>query len=301
MSADIGARTGNPVVGQMARRVVGTVADMISGRGRDSAPVAARTVVFLHGSLSSGGMWKACARALEPEFAAHTPDLIGYGRNPAWPPDRPFRLSDEVGDFAGRINGISAPFDIVAHSYGGAVALRFAWQNAERVRSLTLIEPTCFRVLRDPELGASAERDEIDAVAEAVREGVARGAPEAAMHGFVDYWNGKGAWDMLTDDLRARFAGQAATVARNFAADAAQDMPFGDLRDLDIPTLMVSGSRSTAAARAATRIIGDLLPCVETATIDGAGHMSPVTHPHTTQRLLRNWLGYGLVASTLAA
>jgi pimeloyl-ACP methyl ester carboxylesterase len=260
-----------------------------------------RGVIFVHGSLASGGMWKSYGQALEPHFCVHTPDLVGYGRNPAWPLDLRFRLADEVADFAGRIDGVCEPFDIVAHSYGGAVALRFAWENQDRVRSLTLIEPTCFRVLADPRHNAEAERMEIDAVANAVRDGVRLGEPAAAMCRFVEYWNGHGAWRNLPDDLKARFTGQAVSVMRNFDAGAGDDMPLDDLRDLAIPTLVVSGGQSTAAARKTTEIIAGLLPRVETVEIADAGHMSPVTHAHIVQPLIESWLKGGRAVPQLAA
>ena len=306
-------RSGNPIVREVARQIAGVsgprtgfrsgkpAAATVAGRVLGRAPTEERAAIFVHGSLASGGMWKGYARAFEQDFAVSTPDLVGYGRNPAWPEGLAFRLRDEVSDFAGRIDGVAEPFDIVAHSYGGLVALRFAWENPDRVRSLTLIEPTVFRVLADPDFGAPAECAEIATVADGVREGVLLGEPDKAMHGFVDYWNGKGAWNMLPDDLRQRFAAQAATVARNFEVGAGDDMPLEDLRDLDIPTLLISGSRSTGAARTTTRIVGDLLPRVETVEIEGAGHMSPVTHPQAVMRLVDNWLREGRVDRQAAA
>ncbi|MEJ8571441.1 alpha/beta hydrolase [Microbaculum marinum] len=278
------------------------VADVGPDR-RASGASGGRAVVFVHGSLASGGMWKSYAGAVEPQFSTRAPDLVGHGRNPAWPPDRRFRLADEVAGLAGRVEGLCEPIDIVAHSYGGLVALRFAWENFDRVRSLMLIEPTCFRVLSDPVLGegAGAERAEIAAVADAVRQGVRLGEPAAAMCRFVEYWNGPGAWRALADDLKDRFAGQAVSVMGNFDAADTDEMPLAELRDLAIPTLLVSGGRSTAAARRTTAIVAGLLPRAEAVEIADAGHMSPVTHAGVVRPLVEGWLKEGRVVPQMAA
>jgi len=280
----------------MVRKVAGIVDGRVLGR----APVHARSIVFAHGSLASGRMWEGYARAFEDRCFVRTPDLVGYGSNPEWPADLPFRLMDEVSDFALHIDGVFEPFDIVAHSYGAAVALRFACEFPERVRSLTLIEPTVFPVLDDPRHGAATESDQIRVVAARVRDCVQRGDRDAAMRGFVDYWNGQGAWQALAPDLRRRCAAQGATVARNFEAAFGDDGICDDLRYLDVPTLLISGGRSTAAARATTRIAASLIRCAKIAEIASAGHMAPVTHADAVLRLVLAWLDDGAAAHRLA-
>ena len=44
---------------------------------------------------------------------------------------------------------LGRPAHIVGHSYGGAVALQFASRHPRHLKSLTLIEPASFHLLRD--------------------------------------------------------------------------------------------------------------------------------------------------------
>ena len=93
--------------------------------------------------------------------------------------------------------GATGPIHLVGHSYGGAVALRFAMQQPERLRSLVLIEPVAFHLLRD-EAPDPANRHLFGEVTELA--GLVSPAPlpsgdyRCAMARFVDYWNGEGAW-----------------------------------------------------------------------------------------------------------
>jgi pimeloyl-ACP methyl ester carboxylesterase len=260
-----------------------------------------RPVVLVHGSLSSGGMWKTYAAGLASRYDVRTPDLTGYGARAPWPVDEPFSLSHEAACIAESVADIDGPIDIVGHSYGGMVALRYLWENPGRVRSLMLFEPTFFRVLADPSHGNAKANAEIAWVSRTVRESVALGAPEAAMCHFVEYWNGPGSWRALPEDRQARFVEQAATVARNFTAGAGDDMPLSALTEMAVPALVVSGFRSTAAAQAAALGVAAMLPLSELVTIAGVPHMMPLTHPDETLRLIAAWLGEGRVATPMAA
>jgi pimeloyl-ACP methyl ester carboxylesterase len=273
----------------------------IDARRRPAARIGKRTVLFVHGSLSSGGMWKPYANALSGRYDVRTPDLTGYGAVPEWNATRPFRLGDEVARLDDAVSDVTEPVDIVAHSYGGLAALRFAWNNPARVRSLILFEPTCFRVLADADFGSPSEYAEITWVAATVRECVGLGAPEAAMCHFIDYWNGPGAWKSLPVDRQKRFSAQAASVARNFAADSGDDLPFAELRHFDVPTLVVAGARSTKAALVTSWTVASLLARSESLTVAHAGHMMPATHPRESLGLVAGWLAEGRVSLRIAA
>src|SRR5829696_9965332 len=106
-----------------------------------------RRVVFVHSSLSSSRIWRSYAEALGSRESIAV-DLPGYGGASA-PSSSRYRLSDAAATISTALTHRSEPADIVAHSFGGAVALRYALDNPARVSSLTLIEPSWFGVLSD--------------------------------------------------------------------------------------------------------------------------------------------------------
>src|SRR4051794_36872135 len=105
-------------------------------------------ILFVHGSLSSRHMWASYPAALGSRPAVAI-DLPGYGDERAWPDDRPYRLTDAATPIRRALRDCGDPVDIVAHSFGGAVALRYALENPGHVSSLTLIEPSWFGLLGD--------------------------------------------------------------------------------------------------------------------------------------------------------
>jgi pimeloyl-ACP methyl ester carboxylesterase len=247
------------------------------------APAAAR-ILFVHGSLSSGRMWAPYAERL----GGVAPDLVGYGRAPDWPADRPLRLADEARALLGHMP--AEPADVVAHSYGAAVALRLAIVAPERVRSLCLVEPVAFYLL--PHLGprARAALREIRDVAHTMRRNLALGEAEAAVAWFVDFWNGPGTFAGSPPHRREALAVRAGKVVRDFEAIEAERLAPAALRKLFVPTLVVLGDRGPRAPVIAGEAIARTMPRGSSVAIRGAGHMLPLTHEGALAAVLSRWL-----------
>ncbi|WP_409363665.1 alpha/beta fold hydrolase [Bradyrhizobium sp. AUGA SZCCT0051] len=101
----------------------------------------AAAVVALHCSLGSGRQWTKLAGALSgTPFMA--PDISGYGVA-ACGRDWPRTLDGEIARLEPWLAKATGPIHLVGHSYGGAIAFRLATASryAQRIRSLTLIEP----------------------------------------------------------------------------------------------------------------------------------------------------------------
>ena len=107
------------------------------------------TALLLHATASSGAQWQTLTDALRAGCRVLAPDLYGYGETDPRPGDGAFALADEAALVNAILARSSGPIHLVGHSYGGAVALRFAVQQPERLRSLILIEPVAFHLLRD--------------------------------------------------------------------------------------------------------------------------------------------------------
>ena len=75
--------------------------------------------------------------------------------------------------------------DVVAHSFGAAVAVKLALTHPDKVRSLTLYEPVLFGLLGEDD---SAACGEIAAVSRKVAGALVDGDTDAAARHFIDFW-----------------------------------------------------------------------------------------------------------------
>src|SRR5215470_1228963 len=238
-------------------------------------------VLLLHGSASSSAMWTPVINALKARFRLIAPDLIGYGRTDAWPAEDEFGLDDELRLIEPLIEHQPGGSHVVAHSYGGVVALALARARRVGVRSLTLIEPVAFHMARsDPQAWAEVER-----FSSGFGERMAKGQVDDAMRHFVDYWSSAGTWEAMEEGTRALMRRAAAKIMIEF--DAASADPLVEaLRDVTFPVRLIAGDRSPLPVRRIAAQLAERLPNASLEVFAGANHLLPSTH----HRMLSEWL-----------
>ncbi|MEO8927233.1 MAG: alpha/beta hydrolase [Caulobacteraceae bacterium] len=106
----------------------------------DWGNAGAPPLVLLHGGRDHCRNWDWVARGLRRDFHVIAPDLRGHGDS-AYSPSGDYSMSAFVYDLAQLIHGQAlGPVNIVAHSLGGAIALRYAGIYPENVAKLVAIE-----------------------------------------------------------------------------------------------------------------------------------------------------------------
>ncbi len=235
-------------------------------------------VVLLHCSASSGGQWQALAEQLQERFCVVAPDLYGYGASDPWSGCGPITLAAEAEPVAALIARHIGPVHLIGHSYGGAVALRLARDRPERLRSLTLIEPVAFHLLRQASGPNARLYEEIRSLADAVLSAGLSGDYQRGMARFVDYWSGPGSWARLPEDQQRTLCRGITKIILDFHATIAEDTPLEAYRRIGVPTLVLRGERSPATTRRIAELLARTLPAARLRTVAGAGHMLPLSH-----------------------
>ncbi len=239
---------------------------------------AGPAIVCLHSNASSSSQWRALMDRLSPSHRVLAPDLLGAGKSPSWTAEQGPTLSDEAAFIEPVLATATAPFFLIGHSYGAAVALVAALARPERIRALVLYEPPLIALLEEEARGQAASAELKDAAADAAAS-IAAGDAAAAARRFIDYWMGPGSWDAMPASRQAPIAASMHPIARWARALGEEPTPLAAFRALDLPVLFMVGSRSPASSRGVARLLVKTLPNVTVMECEGLGHMGPVTHP----------------------
>ena len=245
-------------------------------------------VIWLHSSGTSKRQWRRMIDAMPSGYRHLALDLWGYGETPMPDCAAGFSLADEAALAEQLFDRFDGPCRLVGHSYGGAVALKIAQRNPDRVRSVFAYEPVLFHLLEGRD-DTAAERVEIGAVSQKTSDRVAARDFTGASETFVRYWSGDRAWEALPPDRRDQLAAVAPKAACDFLALSGESAAAADYITAGVDTRIAAGERSPAPARKVAAILGEVGPGI-LEVLPGMGHMAPITHPDTVrQALLRHW------------
>ena len=251
-------------------------------------------VVLLHAGAGSGKQWLKTARLLEARFQVIAPDLWGFGGTEKWSGEHELTHDDQALLVVGVIEHLcKEPVHIVGHSYGGATAVRVILQKRELVRTAVLIEP-----ILTPLLALAGEENlfrEYFDMAQGFLGDVAAGKLDEGWRGFLDYRNGPGTWEALSEAPRERFREATESTVAAFRSNLNNSTSIKDLEQLSLPTLVMCGEKTTVPDRRLTEILRDYIPQCRYEIIPGAEHMSPLSHPAFIAEAVERHINVGTV------
>ncbi|MGQ9908158.1 MAG: alpha/beta fold hydrolase [Candidatus Flexifilum sp.] len=208
------------------------------------------------------------------------------------------------------------PVIAVGHSLGGVVSLIAALKQPQRFRALILLDPVilpppAMRLMR--RMQAAGQMEAFPLVQGALRRRARFAAPEEAFA----YWRTRPLFADWSDDALRRYVAaglvpdpdgdgwtlrwSAAWEARVFATGH-----IGSWRDLKrlnrltppLPALLVRGATSDTLLEACAARIAARCPQIAVRTLDGHGHLFPLSAPEATARLILGWLAeHGLIGA----
>jgi len=218
-------------------------------------------VALIHGLLlGSLAQWYfGLGPALSPSHRVLLYDLRGHGLSEPTPSGYDLgTLADDLTRLLAT-HALPAPVDLVGHSYGGLVALRYALRNPGAVRRLVLVDVPLPPGDGDLLAQATTATPEalLDLLPAAVRDEVLAGRRRARR---------------LVERIRALV--QDTTLLADLAAEP--EIDDDALAGLAMPTLCIVGERSRCRP-AADRLVR-VLPDARLAVVPG-GHFVPVEAP----------------------
>jgi pimeloyl-ACP methyl ester carboxylesterase len=210
-------------------------------------------VLLVHGSVVNGDLTWSAQRPLAERFELVVPNRRGF------PPGPGIERVDFEDEAAWLEQFVDPGMHLVGHSYGGVIALFAAARCAERLRSLTVIEPPAFGLAR-----GNPEADAFVARARRLWEHGPR-EPDAFLREFLRAVGSAVPSGSFTPEL---LQGARTLMVERYPWDA--EPPLDELAVAELPTLVVSGAHS-GAFDAVCEVLERRLSA-ERAVLPGRGH-----------------------------
>nr|WP_281356670.1 alpha/beta hydrolase [Sulfitobacter algicola] len=238
---------------------------------------------MIHCALAHQGVWAGVAKSLSKTHTITAFDMPGHGRSADW---------DGQGDYQQLTTRIAetfcddGPVHLIGHSFGGTVALRLACERPNLVNRLSLIEPVFFAAARaagDPAY-ARNERDFAPFAA-----AMQAGDRATAARLFMSMWGGGTPWAALPDAQRTYITDRIHLIPAQGKAirdDNANLLTSGLIEALTMPIDLIDGALSGPIMPAILNALSARMQNPTRTTIDGAGHMVPITHPTQIAEIL---------------
>jgi pimeloyl-ACP methyl ester carboxylesterase len=227
-------------------------------------------VVLLHGTPFSSYVWRDVASALARTHSVFVWDMLGYG-NSEKRPDQDVSLATQAAVFAELLQAweLDRPA-VVAHDFGGAVALRALLLHDSVYDRLVLVDAVAhspwgtglFQLVREhPDVLGRLPSALHEALVRAYISGAShRGLPESTLAAYVSPWLGA--------------EGQAALYRQMAQGDERFTDEMADrYADIDMPVMVCWGTEDTWLLPSKGEQLAAAIPAAELRWLHGAGHL----------------------------
>jgi len=232
--------------------------------------------VFVHGSCGAGSQWTALANGFGDMIHTYQIDLPGCGKNKPWNPMEKWIPAVDTQAIESLLLHIDREVHFILHSAGGHLAFDSLKRNKKQLKSLTMFEPTYFNLLQEY---SNPNFSQPNDMAKTFQRFMDKENIDAAMESFVDVWaKCPGTWSGMPEALKASMKRTANRLYFEWNQIYGDSPTLADLRELDVPMLLVKGTETIDSMHAVCEIMKSGVPDAQYLEVEGAGHMCPFTH-----------------------
>ncbi|MDX1417220.1 MAG: alpha/beta fold hydrolase, partial [Candidatus Promineifilaceae bacterium] len=198
-----------------------------------------QTLMFVHGYAGVLESWEHQLNHFARNYRVVAPDLRGHGQSDA--PYTNYTMDEMVSDLQAIVEDLRFPkkFILIAHSFGGSIAVEYANTYAERLSKLVLIATAGEYPL--PKLANLAMR-----------------VPTQLVRPFWRY--------------RTRFDAEFHVMKRLAANNMQRWQGWSMMRSIQVPTLVITGAQDNYFPRQVFDDVGKMIPNAEIVDVGTAKH-----------------------------
>ena len=215
------------------------------------------TIMFVHGYAGVLESWEHQINHFAPNYRVVAPDLRGHGQSDA--PYSNYTMQEIVSDLHAIVDDLDFPekFILVAHSFGGSIAVEYANAHADRLEKLVLIATAGEYPL--PKAAKWATR-----------------IPGKIVQPFWKY--------------RTRFDAEFHVMKRLAANNMLKWQGWSMMRNITTPTLVVTGERDNYFPRKVFDDVGKMIPNAEIYDVGSAKHKVQLERHEAVTRAIERFV-----------
>ena len=218
---------------------------------------AKQTIMFLHGYAGCLDSWEFQINHFVRNYRVVAPDLRGHGQSDA--PFTQYTMPELVADLQTIVEELNFPekFILVAHSFGGSIAVEYANAYPERLEKLVLL--------------STAGEYPLPKIADLLLR-----IPSA----FYRLW-----WD-----YRPRWDADIHVMKRMMSNNLRKWQGWSLLRDISMPCLVVTGEQDRYFPRYVFEEVGEMIPNAEVHDIGSAKHKVQLERHQAVNRVIERFI-----------
>lgn len=216
-----------------------------------------RTIMFIHGYAGCAETWEFQINHFSKDYRVVVPDLRGHGQSDA--PYTRYAMPEMVADLFAITQHLKLPprFILVGHSFGGSICVEYANAHPEQLERLILIATAGEYPL--PKAAALAYR-----------------LPTAI---FRPWW-----------DYRPRWNAEVHVMKRMAINNMAQWQGWSLLRNLRLPTLVITGERDNYFPRYVFDDLGKMIPHADVVDVGASKHKVQLERHQAVNRAIERFV-----------